>query len=357
MEGRLHRLAGSVGAIPAPPLDAPLAGLDRLRRLGLRLLGPSLSRSLLVDRERRVAVLGSTLIVAAFLLASTWPVVLLALGPLLWGIPHVLADVRYLVARPGLHRRPLALAAIGAGVLAAGLGGGVRGGLFGAALALCVARASWPRRLVGLGVVGALFAAAQRAGYAADLAFAHLHNLVAVAIWWAWRPRRTRLHLAPIALFAAGAAALLLGAAGPLLAWSGGMEAPWTGLGMRQLAWTLSPTQAGPLAARFVVLYAFAQATHYIVWLRLMPEDDRPSKTPRSYRQSFRALAADVGGSILWLSALGALGLIGWASFGPAEARDVYLRLAFFHGHLELAAGALLWAEGRRALSPARASA
>ena len=348
MEGRLHRLVGSVAAIPAPPLDAPLAGLDHLRRLGLRLLGPFLSRSVLTDRERRVAVLGSVLIVAAFFLAGTLPVVMLVLGPLVWGIPHVLADVRYLVARPGLHRRPLVLAAIGAGILAAGLGYGVRGGLFGAALALCVARTSWPRRLVGLGVVGALFAAAQHAGYVADIAFAHLHNLVAVLIWWAWRPRQTRLHLVPIVLFVAGAAAMLLGAAAPLLAWSGGTEAPWTGLGMRYLAWTLSPDPLSPLAPRLVLLYAFAQATHYIVWLRLMPEDDRPSKTPRSYRQSFRALAGDIGGWILWLSVIGALGLISWAFFGPGEARDGYLRLAFFHGHLELAAGALLWAEGFR---------
>lgn len=355
--GRLHRLFGSVAAIPAPPLDAPLAGLDHLRRLGLRLLGPFLSRSLLVDRERRVAVLGSALIVVAFFLTSFWPVVMLVVGPLVWGIPHVLADVRYLVARPGLHRRPLVLAAIGAGILAAGLGFGVRGGLVGAALALCVARTSWSRRLIGLSVVGALFLLARRAGWLADLAFAHLHNLVAVVIWWAWRPRKTRLHLVPIALFAAGTAALLLGSVEPLLAWSGGAEAPWTGLGMRYLSWTLSPTPTGPLAVRFVVLYAFAQATHYIVWLRLMPEDDRPSKTPRSYRQSFRALAGDIGGWILWLSAIGAIALIVWAFFGPGAARDGYLRLAFFHGHLELAAGALLWAEGRRAFSPPEASA
>ncbi len=357
MEGRLRRFVGSVAAIPAPPLDAPLAGLDHLRRLGLRLLGPFLSRTWLTDRERRVSVLGSALIVTAFFLASTWPVAMLVLGPLVWGIPHVLADVRYLVARPGLHRRPLVLAAIGAGILAAGLGFGVRGGLVGAALALLVARTSWPRRLLGLSVVGVLFVVALRVGYAADLAFAHLHNLVAVVIWWAWRPRQTRLHLVPIALFAAGAAALLLGAAAPLLAWSGGAEAPWTGLGMRYLTWTLSPTQTGPLAERLVVLYAFAQATHYVVWLRLMPEDDRPSKTPRSYRQSFRALSGDIGGWILWLSVVGALALIGWAFFGPGVARDGYLRLAFFHGHLELAAGALLWAEGRRAFSPSPASA
>jgi len=351
LEGRLGRFVGAAQAIPAPPLELPLAGLDQLRRLSLRLLGPFFSRTVLTDRERRVAVLGGSLVALVFVLASTLPIVMLVLGPLVWGIPHVLADVRYLVTRPGLHRRPLVLASIGVGILAAGLGFGVRGGLVGAALALCVAKTSMTRRLVGLSIVAALFALSQRAGYYADLAFAHLHNLVAVLIWWAWRPRRTRLHLVPIALFALGSAALLLGAAEPLLAWSGGDRAAWTGLGMRYLRFTLAPSPSAPFAVRFVLLYAFAQSVHYIVWLRLMPEDDRPSKTPRSYRQSFHALGKDLGGLVLWGSALGALALVGWAFFGPGAARDGYLRLAFFHGHLELAAGALLWAEGRRSLA------
>lgn len=347
--GILKRLYAPIAAFPAPPLDGALEGLDALRRFGLRLLGPMLSRAVLTDRERRVCVLGSVMIVSAFLFSTTLPIVALVLGPLVWGIPHVLSDLRYLVARPGLGKRPLPLLAIGAGILAAGLGFGVRGGLVGAALALCVARAPWPRKLLGLSVVGLLFAAAQYAGgYVADVVFAHLHNLVAVVIWWAWRPRKTRLHLVPIALFALGVSALLLGAAAPMLAWTGGLEAPWTGLGLRYLCWTLSPAPKDPFAVRLVVLYAFAQAVHYVVWLRLMPEDDRPSKTPRSYRQTFHALGKDLGGVILWLSVLGALGLAGYAFFGPAAARDGYLRLAFFHGHLELAAGALLWAERYR---------
>ena len=77
-----------------------------------------------------------------------------------------------------------------------------------------------------------------------------------------------------------------------------------------------------------------------------MPEDDRPSPTPRSFAQSLRALKADVGGLILWLALLGAAALSGWALWrGIGEARDRYIDLAFFHGYLELVAAALLWAE------------
>jgi hypothetical protein len=116
---------------------------------------------------------------------------------------------------------------------------------------------------------------------------------------------------------------------------------------MFDLCQSLSPWPFDPSSVRLVLLYAFAQATHYVVWLRLVPEDDRPSKSPRSYGQSFRALTGDLGGLLLWVSVIGALALVGWAVFAPGAARDGYLRLAFFHGHLELAAGALLWAEGR----------
>lgn len=322
--------------------------LDRLRRFGLRVLGP-LARVLFTDRALRVTVLGSALICTSFALTAAVPLVMLLLGPIIWGIPHVLADVRYLVARPGLHRRPLALGALGVGIFSAtGLGLGVRGGLLGAALALLVARGSAGRRAVGMGVVAGLFALAALAGpVVADVVFAHVHNLVAVLLWWAWRPREARKHLWPVVLFALGVGALLLGVMDPVFAWTRGLSAPWTGLGLRELAWGLAPGVRGPMAARLVVLYAFAQAVHYVVWLRLVPEDDRPSKTPRSYGQSFRVLGADIGGWLLWLAVIGAVGLAGWAVVAPGQARDGYLRLASFHGHLELAAGALLWAERR----------
>jgi hypothetical protein len=347
MERRLPRALSAISALPAPPFKALFAAADRLRRAALVAVAP-LSRGLIVDRERRVAFLGAALILIAFAGACVAPIWMIALGPLVWGVPHILADVRYLITRPGYHRRPAVLIAIAGGVAATAAGYGVRGGLASAGAVLILSRGTVARRAIGFAVVAALFALAQWAGPIADLAFAHLHNFVAVALWWAWRPRASKLHWLPLALFAAGAAALLYGAAEPLLTATGGFSAPWTGLSLGQLTYSLSPSPRSPFAVRLVLLYAFAQAVHYIVWLRLIPEDDRRSHTPRSYQQSYRALRGDVGAIILWLTAAGIAVFAVWAFFTSAgAARNAYLSVAFFHADLELAAAALLFSEAR----------
>ena len=66
------------------------------------------------DRGLRVLVLASISVVIAFVGALFAPMLLLALGPIALGVPHLLSDVRYLIARPGLHRRaPFWLLVIG----------------------------------------------------------------------------------------------------------------------------------------------------------------------------------------------------------------------------------------------------
>src|SRR5262245_58494037 len=90
---------------PAPP-GRLLLPLDALRRRALRALGP-LARPLMQQPELRIA-LGLCLNVATALLATLLcPLWLLGLSPLILGVPHLLADVRYLVVRPGFHRRAL----------------------------------------------------------------------------------------------------------------------------------------------------------------------------------------------------------------------------------------------------------
>jgi hypothetical protein len=350
-DGLLGRVFRAIAAIPSPPVEGLFAPVDRLRSRFLRAVAPH-CRSLVVRRDRRVALVASALLCSALLFSSLVPLWLIAVGPILWGIPHIVSDVRYLVARPGYHRRPALVLTVGAGILGAGLGYGLRAGLLGAAGALLCARASWRRRAMGLGVIGLLLGAAVWAGgYRSDLFFAHAHNAVAFGLWWAWRRRESRLHWLPLVLFAAGATLILGGVADPIVARAGGMSAPWTGLTARWVASALSPTPygVGPLAARLLVLYAFGQSAHYVVWMRLVPEDDRPSPAPRSFQQSFRALGSDVGGAVLWTALLGMIALGLWATVNVGAARNGYIQLAFFHGYLELAAAALLWAEARGA--------
>jgi hypothetical protein len=133
----------------------------------------------------------------------------------------------------------------------------------------------------------------------------------------------------------------------------GGWSVPAPGFEPESLAWTLSPEDTWGLRA--IQLYVFGQAVHYAVWLRLVPAEDRARDTPRSYAQSLQALRGDLPGWILVPTVLSMVGLFLWALQDPAEARWNYLRLAFWHGYLELGAAAVFAVEGfpwRRGLTP-----
>ena len=85
-------------------VDRLFVPLDRWRRAmyraGVPWLGPWIR-----DRHVRAGLHGPSVVVVSLLLAVVAPLYLLAVGPLVLGVPHLLADVRYLVVRPRLHRR------------------------------------------------------------------------------------------------------------------------------------------------------------------------------------------------------------------------------------------------------------
>ena len=97
-----------------------------------------------------------------------------------------------------------------------------------------------------------------------------------------------------------------------------------------------------------MLFFAFAQSFHYAIWLRLIPELDRVRPAPRPFRASVAALRAELGNGWLLAFIVVALVIVGWALFQIGAARDGYMKLAVFHGHLELGALALLWAERRQ---------
>ena len=81
-----------------------LSPIDALRAAVLRRFGRTAgwwSRS----REDRVASMFAFGVVTSLALAVLAPRWALALGPIVLGVPHILADARYLVVRPGYHRR------------------------------------------------------------------------------------------------------------------------------------------------------------------------------------------------------------------------------------------------------------
>lgn len=319
--------------------------LDRARSSVLRAFGPLLG-PWMRSRELRVAWLGTWLVALSLVGALALPTWMLALGPIVLGVPHIASDLRYLVARPGLHLRGWSSLAV-LGPLAAGaLTGRLYYGLLATTLAVLVSRATWLHKLAGVALSLGLATLAWRYQGWSELLFAHAHNLVAVLLWWAWRPRSGRGHLLPLGLFALGSVALLSGALDPLFA-AWGKLAPELGLSLGGHARQLAPFAGPEVGLRWVLAFAFAQSVHYTIWLRLVPEEDRDREGPRGFASSYRALAADIGQPLVIATLLGTLFIAGWAVLDLVAARAGYLRFAVFHGQLELCAGAWLLLEGR----------
>lgn len=322
------------------PLDAARAAL--LRRLG-PVAGWWAGRR--QDRVAAIFAFGILTALATAVLAPRWS---LALGPIALGVPHILADVRYLVARPGHHRRR-ALLAVALPPLVIGLWtADLVWAAAGAAAVVAVAHGPLHRKAIALAGAGGLLAACLFAERWTELAFTHAHNVIGIALWWVIRPRGK--EIVPLALFAVASIAIVAGALDP---WVDALALPGIGAAMKYHAHVLAPRVAPELALRIAVLFAFAQSVHYVVWLRLIPEDARERTAPRPFASSWRALVADLGPWMVAAFALGVALIVGWAFVDLARARAGYLRFAVVHGHLEVLAAALLVVEG----VPGRAAA
>lgn len=286
------------------------------------------------------AVVGSALL--GTLVAPLW---LLVLGPLVWGVPHVAADIRYLVVRTGFARRRVLWLVAGVPLLALGAGVDLLWGFVGAAGVALVARAPLSRRLLVAAVVLAAGFALDRFGPASDVVFGHLHNFGAVVFWWLWRPRRGRAHVVPLALLALSVVLLLsttgLELVGSRFAWA----APGDSAD-RQL-WRLAPGLEPMLGMRLVLLFCFMQSVHYAMWMQMVPDEERTRATVMTFRASAEDLERDLDRVALGVIAMLSLGLVLWACWDLLDANRGYFRMARFHGHLEVMAAVLLVLEGR----------
>lgn len=322
-------------------VEHALVPLDVLRRALYRALVPWLG-PWIRSRDVRVGLHAFSVIGGALLLALLVPWWLLALGPLLLGVPHLVADLRYLVAQPKLHERRGSWW-IGGLLVLTGITVDLRLGLLAGLLApLVLSRASLLRRLVVASPFAFLLGLGLFDPRPLLLGFAHLHNLVAVVLWLSLG---LLLHggggvrLPPALLFLGTGAALLFGA---FDTWLPAMSTPhWTAH-----VETLAPGMPTETAARWVVTFAFAQAVHYGLWLRVVPEEARSRPAPRSWKASFRALEDELGSRLLLGSLVLCIGFALWGAIDLVTARNGYFHLAFFHGPLELVALGLLLCEG-----------
>lgn len=329
---------------------AVFAPLDAVRRACLSIMGP-LARSWIVERDKRVTATLAFAVLFAVVASSTFPIILLALGPLTLGVPHIFADIRYLVARQGLHKRwPLYLTVVAPLlVYAFSTNEGwascfAWGAVGGAAL---VARGSWVRRVPVILFSAGMIVLVTQYGYPVALFIAHFHNVFALVVIWRWRAgKKKAFEYAPFVLYALAAAFILAGGFESIVAWTGGGSVAKWSLDLDGQGVVYAPESWGIWGPRAVVFFAFAQSVHYGVWLRAVPDEARPSKTPRSFAQSARAVVGDMSWPIALVALVMSAGVAGWAAHNVFKAREAYFAFAGFHGYLEFAAFAFLFCEG-----------
>jgi hypothetical protein len=365
-------------------VEQALVPLDEIRRLGLRVLagGWPLGRTLAGRRSVRVAVLLSLHALAALAVAVLVPSLLIVVGPLALGVPHVAADVRHLLVRRAWPRWWLAasagfalallivrvLAEVGiraaslsiehgvasVWVLVGAVGGATARASPGAELAGSPGGFGWSRRgwaavtaAVGLGVF------ALRAPHLFRLALLHGHNLVALILWLALF-RRGRLAFVPVAIALVGGVALASGALVGVTLRHGVLSI--AGLHLFAAADWLAPGFPDVQAIAAATTFAFLQSVHYAIWLVAIPAGDRPGEGGRSWRIAFRDLVRDLTPVGVFTVAVLAILVAGSGLVHPASTRRLVLSLATFHVWLELAVLAYFLARGpaRPTVAPAR---
>lgn len=329
--------------------------LDYTRRRLLLSLG-SIAHPFIRSRALRVttiAVFGFS--VAAML--SLWiPLWQLALGPIIWGIPHILGDLRYLVVKQRLARSvsfwflvvaPLAHFTYRPRVTTTmiALGGAALLGLILRGRASPTTRLStWPERevsarflfVVMCSLIGYILA--RQYPYHAHFVLLHAHNLITLGIWWFWRSRASLWELAPL-IALVGLSALILGG-WDAEAWrvaQGSSELAPSGLTLSYFERALARVLPAEWRPQWVALYGFLQSAHYLVWIRLIPEDDRSNETPITFRRSALRLYSDFGGWVMLMVTVMMIGLVAWAIVDVAAARMSYLRWISAHASLEIA--------------------
>ena len=339
------------------------------------------ARRLYQERALRLGVLCSVSMGLALVFAGLAPLLMLALGPIVYGVPHLVSSVRYLPLRTRLQhiqvkpRFYLSMACLLVGLAALRLATlHVEAGPGSSLLALllqdnrpelmmslaCLAfmvpllRCHRPRQLTMVAVAFMAFTLISLVypGYVLG-ALLLGHHFVAFVYWrLACRSRpEQRIAELGLVLFTAAHVLIFLGCLDPLGAWavSHGWQ-PFAVLSLGDVATSLEPWALSPRLWRHALTaYAFGQSVHYLIWLRAIPEQNLLRPSPVTWRQSLGLLRRDFGksGAHLTLTAclgLGAIWLLAWSLGQFAAARTTYFCLASGHGYLELAGLMVFWA-------------
>ena len=284
------------------------------------------------DRSLRICLTASMLFFCAFWIAISFPLWQLLIGPIIWGIPHLIGDLRYLVLREKLEKQPWFWISVALPFLLFMWSYEPYFAMIGVLFAAIFSkRAYWAKVATIILSVGLLiFSWVDSRSFL--FGFLHLHNLIGLGIWWFWKKNRSLWEGIPLLLCFLGSIYILTQT--PI---SFALDTYPVQMDAEYFAYNIADFAEGEWRFRWVSLYAFLQTAHYIVWVRLIPEEARKQYTPRSFQKSLYALRNDFGSILFWAIGLAMFALLIWAILDGEHARNSYLHLISFHGFLELA--------------------
>jgi hypothetical protein len=294
------------------------------------------------------------------------PLATTVLGLIAFGVLHNVLEIRYVAGRfagllTGRFLRLLLVLTSGIALcrLAAGYWPGPAraveigiGYLILAAGCWIGLRGAW--RLVGFAVLGvAAFASFSAPGYH-FVVLAHLHNLVPLIFLWDWAGRipsprgRLAFRLSQLLWIVALPLLILAGAFDRWLSAAPGIAARFVGDGSRVIASAAPPDAGARLGLRFLVMFAFLQTMHYVVWVGFLP------RFAPEAAASFDARVPWLRGRRAWL-----VGIAGGAFLAVLfvsdyfQGRALYGAIATYHAYLEFPVLLALLMGVRTAIRPA----
>jgi hypothetical protein len=351
-------------------LESCADSLDHLRSFALRqTLRASWLRPVFYTRSLRLLCLFAATCALMLNLSLLFPLWVLFIGPLVYGVPHIFSSMRYFhyatgsASKEKMHR---ILGLIGGilmvvflyrffftlhffGIQAPQLSewkGSTYLELISLAATFVIASAVYRKSALkvarGIAFLSPLFVAFYFSPLWTIGAMVLLHNFVAFVYWMIAAQKKSERLVAAVSF-----AAVLILTAGIFLGWFDGIYRtihPSLALGFT----SLSVADTGRLIAPWsgdatlwlhaCVAFAFGQSLHYFVWLKAIPDQFHYCEVPTSFRQSLALLKQDFG-KILAVAAivLSAGSVVLWSFMSFQTARLVYFALAAYHGYLEIA--------------------
>ncbi|MEZ4750909.1 MAG: hypothetical protein R3B54_09895 [Bdellovibrionota bacterium] len=316
-------------------------------------------RALYLDRSRRLFSLTLAAMAINLVLASLFPLWLLAFSPALWGLPHLVASLRY-SARPTDNSRGalFALAILSVLLIAIRVWADATASTHwllvdrrlefaGLLLAVFILAASRMQAAVSFGRLLPLFAGVLFFPRLTLGGLLYAHHFIAFFMWH--REASTRKEEQKIAglllLFTLAHLIIFAGYLDSLFfVFPNFMELPFAGLSLGEVGQSIfGDFVSSPIIwCRLVVAFAFGQSVHYFIWLRAIPEQRLPYSTPTSFRQSAAWLAKDLGNhGARWAVVFTLAGSLMWFLLAFPVARVAYISIAAYHGFIEIASLAL----------------